>query len=276
MGPEKRVIREVSMVKLNKGVVMALAFACVGSAASAASFTFTLNNSGDEIDPISANSFSIDQTIDGITLTGTFSGMYIDDGAFTGDTLASGTVTDAASLTRYYTGAGVCGAGPCYGTDTRHTVDGVSDGSADFDFIEMAFTTTSGPIDVTLTELVFGYVGRFPYGGRTYGYEGTNGSFEVITDAFSDDGAIGIGDLRAYSGDAPQVYRNGAVDLSGVTGLTDSIFGVKAGENGSWKLLSATVNFSAPVVIEEIPLPASAWMLLAGIVGVAWAGRRRP
>lgn len=266
---------EVSKMQFKTIGAVSFALAFFATAASAASYTFTLNETGDDITRLSANSFSIDKMIDGITVTGTFSGMYIDDASFTGDTLTGGAITDAASLTRYYTGAGVCGFGPCYNVDTRHTVDGVSDGSADFDFIEMAFSDESGAVDVTLTELVFGYVGRFRYGGGTYGYEGTNGSFEILTNSFADDAAIGIGDLRVYSGNAPQVYRNGAVSLSGLTGLTDSIFGVKAGVNGSWKLLSATVNFSAPVVINEIPLPASAFLLFAGIGGLAWAGRRK-
>ena len=268
-----RIMSEVSKMKHALTAALSTAAILCAGAASAATYTFTLNESGDAITRLSDNSFEIDKDVEGVTLTGTFAGLYIDGAVFSGDTLSGGSVDPARSLDRWYTGAGVCGAGSCFDIDTRHTVDGVSDGSADFDMIEMSFSTAEGAVDVTLTELVFGYVGVFPYGGRYYGYSGTNGSFEILTDASGDD-AIGLNDFRTYSGIAPSVYQNGSVNLDGISGLTDSHFGVKAGENGSWKLLSATVSYSV-ASINEVPLPAGGLLLIAGLGGLAALRRAR-
>lgn len=60
------------------------------------------------------------------------------------------------------------------------------------------------------------------------------------------------------------------VDFLGLD-LTDDLFGIKAGVNGSWKLRSVVVDYSVP----EIPLPAAGWLMLAGIGSIAALRRRK-
>ena len=241
------------------------------STASAATYTFDLQNlNGNNPDPgdpgvVSGNSLTIDQG----DLNGTFTGVYIDNPSYDGNELDGGTVNDAHEVVRFYNGLGVCNVGPCYTNDPLHTVDGTSLNGARHDMVEMAFTSGGSEVDVTLTGLVFGWVGDFQYG-----YDGTNGSFDILVDVMGMDG-IGLGDILAFSGDATDgdvlpgwsIY---SYDLSG-EGLFDSVFGVMAGMNGSWKLKSVVVDYTVP----EIPLPAGIWLMIGGLGGMAALRRRQ-
>jgi hypothetical protein len=213
-------------------------------------------------------------------LTGTFTGGYAEDAAFTDGELTSGNIGTAASLSRWVTGAGICGPRACVARDPNepHTVDGVGSGNNDFDFIQMAFKNSDGEaVDVTLTQLVFGYVGRFSWGGGTHGYEGTNGSFQVVLDSL-DDNIIGLGDWSVFSGIATSLYKNSVFNLPEGSNLTDDVFGIMAGLNGSWKLRGVTVQYTTtpppPPPPPEIPLPAAGWLMILGLGGLAALKRR--
>ncbi|MGI9395500.1 MAG: VPLPA-CTERM sorting domain-containing protein, partial [Boseongicola sp.] len=103
----------------------------------------------------------------------------------------------------------------------------------------------------------FGYIAT--------GYGGTNSAFELILNS-NGDGTISAGDMRVLSdGDAFNP------DLSGLD-LVSDVFGVMAGEYGSWKLWAVTVDYTPP---EIIPLPAAVWLMLGGLGGLVTIGRRR-
>jgi len=236
------------------------------STASAATYEFNLQrtDAGGDAGVLSGNSLTIDQG----DLTGTFTGYYADSPAYTGSTLSGGAVNEAHEVERFYNGLGVCNVGPCYTADPLHTVDGTSENGARRDFVEMGFSSGGSEVEVTLTSLVFGWVGDFQYG-----YNGTNGAFDIVLDVLGVDG-IGLGDILAFSGDATDGdvqpgWSTYAYDLLG-EGLFDSVFGVMAGENGSWKLKSVVVDYTVPL----IPLPAAIWLMLGGLGGLA-AMRRR-
>lgn len=231
---------------------------------SAATYTFDLQNlNADNSDPgdpgaLTGNELVITQG----DLTGTFTGLYIEDAGYSDGALTGTAIHDANSVARNYTGLGVCNDGPCYTDDPYHTVDGASPNL--HDMVQMAFSDVDGLVDVTLVSLTFGWVGDF-----RYGYSGTNGSFEIILDDAGFSG-IDFGDSLMFSGLADdniiEAYRSiGLYDLSGISGLTGSVFGVKAGDMGSWKLKSVVVDWTVP----EVPLPAAGWLLLAGLGGLA-------
>lgn len=252
-----------------------------GSAQAATTHVFDLSRSGPTATVNSPSSFTIDSQVateDG-TLSGTFSGGYVSGFAVSADEVTGGAFSDAGELNRYNNGAGVCRLAACLGTTEPHTVDGATAGVQDF--IEMAFTIGGDLVDVTLSSLTFGWIGEWTYLGRDYGYDGTNGAYEVILDAMDLGGdlGIGLGDTLGASGVAmPKDNFNSrdTISLSG-SNLVDSIFGVKAGDGGSWKLLAVTVEYDPtrpPPPPPEIPLPGAVWLLLGGLAGLGWMGRR--
>ena len=270
----------------------AVIFAVGASGAQAATtHVFDLSKNGPSASDVTANSFTLTSTTPtdgGESLTGTFTGLFMDGLVIgTDGTLLDGTFSAADEATRYNNGMGVCRGGDCltkYSSSDPsepHTVDGVTDGI--FDYIEMAFRVGGDLADVTLSKLRFGWIGEWTYGGKKYGYPDTDGAFEIVLDALDDAGSegIGVGDVISYSGTViPKDNFNsrGSVDLSGAS-LLDSIFGVKAGEDGSWKLLSVTVEYDGTSLEPPdtppppVPLPGAVWFLLAGLGGLAIAKR---
>ena len=278
-GPRYRLRRQYQWgLKMfcRKTLVASVISILAATSVSAATYTFDLQNLNSDNptpgDPgtLTGNELVIEQS----GLTGTFTGFYIDNAVYTGDTLTGGTISPAHSVERWYNGLGVCNDGACYGDDPLHTVDGVTENRTDY--VQMAFSDESGAVDVTLKSLVFGWIGDF-----RYGYEGTNGSFEILLDDFGLDG-IGLGDSRVFSGIATPSLNftlgRGLYDLAAASGLFGDTFAIKAGELGSWKLLSVVVDWTAapppPPPPPPIPLPAAGWLLLGGLAGLAALRRR--
>ena len=149
------------------------------------------------------------------------------------------------------------------------------------DFVEMAFSVGGRAAEVTLSSLTFGWIGEWTVQGFDLGVDGSNGAFEVILDSLDGAGEVGIGvgdELAAMGVAIPNLEQRrsrGTVDLS-AQDLIDSIFGVKAGALGSWKLLSVAVTYDepsvegGPLVIPEVPLPTGIWLLLSGVGGLLW------
>ena len=244
---------------------------CAATSVSAASYTFdlqlenTYHATKGDAGVLSGNTLTITETGAEGPLTGTFTGKYIVDPAFSGGIL-SGSVNDAIEVERHNNGLGVCNIGTCASrTDPFHTVDGISrlGGDRVTDLVEMAFSVGGTAVDVTLESLTFGWV------GDAYGvYQGTNGSFDLLVSDLSDS-AIDAGAILAFSGLATAtpgaLGGTDFIDLPELPAFTDNLFGVKAGINGSWKLMAATVSYDVP----EIPLPAAGWLLLGGLGGLA-------
>ncbi len=213
----------------------------------------------------------------------TFTGLTIADAIFDGGGVISGaTVSDAQKVHRYNNGLGV----KANGGDRHHTVDAIGD----IELIEMSFADADGAVNVQLSELVFGWVGGPSSGfnacrGGSSCYGRTNGAFEIILDTV--DGGIGNGDTSVLqdvvTGVTSRNYGNGvskgAFDVDPYA-FVDDTFGVMAGTqgglSGSWKLLSVTVSTVAS--IEEppiqIPLPATALILLSGLAGLTMVRRK--
>ncbi len=255
-----------------------------GTVQAATTHVFDLSRSGDDAVSSSPNSFALDSDVPaegGGVLTGTFTGRFSDGLALgTANSITGGSFGDAIELDRFFNGAGVCRTGDCTssrkGVGEPHTADGVTEDIGDI--VEMAFTVEDTLVDVTLTRLVFGWIGEWTWNGTELGFADTDGAFEVILDTLDADGdlGIGVGDTLAVSDTVtPNIETRrsrGFFDLTGET-LIDSIFGVKAGDGGSWKLLTVTVEFdggSGPPIADsppEVPLPAAFWLLLSGIGG---------
>lgn len=263
------------MRMIRRMAAVAAVLALTTTAAQSASYTFNLQNTangGDAASSSTANSLTIDKG----GLQGTFSGHYVENPVFTGSTITGGTGFDANSVRRWNNGLGVCNVGPCDSPpagDPLHTVDGTSLSGARNDFVEMSFESGGSAANVQLTSLTFGWIGQFNYGQWTLGYGGTNGAFEILMDTVADND-IGLGDTVGLSGLAtinlPGCCGRGLYDVSGA-GLFDNFFGVKAGVDGSWKLLAVTVDYDPAVV----PLPGAAWLLIGGLGGLAALRRRK-
>ncbi|MGI9390797.1 MAG: VPLPA-CTERM sorting domain-containing protein [Boseongicola sp.] len=241
-------------MKLFKHALAASAISMLATSAWSASYSFNLAADGDPIDPgtETANSFSIS---DG-DMTGSFTGRYIDNPGYDGMMLNSGNINDAYQLRRWSLGAGIYNVS----TNDQHTVDG----KGYHDFVEMAFTFMGSAVDVTLTSLSFGW-----FGG---GYSGPiNSSFELIVDS-TGNATIDLGDMKEYAGEVSNSAGNGPVSVSGFGLSANDVFGVMAGENGSWKLNAVTVEYTPDV--PEIPLPAGIWLMLGGLGGLAAVRRR--
>ncbi|QMU57750.1 MAG: VPLPA-CTERM sorting domain-containing protein [Boseongicola sp.] len=280
MGVPDRVSRAVRGVMVGAAVMfirsisLSAVLIAAASSATAATYAFDLQIGGDDAN-ITGNVMTVVQEdLSGVEgdLTGTFEARYFTGATYVADEVATGTDTDAHSVRRFYNGIGVCNDGPCYTSDPLHTVDGSSGGGTINDFVEMSFAMDGTEVEVSLVSLVFGWVGDFVEGGAS-GYGGTNGSYEVILDTLEIDGQIGIGDALGASGIASVLaslpgYGTAQVDFDGT--LIDSMFGVKAGENGSWKLRTVVVNYTPTVV----PLSAAGWLLFAGIGGLAALRRK--
>ncbi|NNJ68054.1 MAG: VPLPA-CTERM sorting domain-containing protein, partial [Boseongicola sp.] len=207
------------------------------------------------------------------SLTASFTGKYVVNPDYGTDGTLSGVVENAHSVQRHNNGLGVCNVGSCEtGEDPYHTVDGASapDGRQITDFVEIAFFTgIDDPVDVTLTSLTFGWVGDI------YDvYSGTNGMYEILVSELSD-ALIGAGASLVFEGTAtatPNIIGGLDVEvLPDLAAFTDNLFGIKAGIGGSWKLKSATVEYSVP----EIPLPAAGWLMIAGIGSIAALRRKK-
>ncbi len=264
----------------------AVIFAVGASGAQAATtHVFNLSKYNSSVESIDQSSFSVNGglTESGETFTGTFTGFFADTPVVVDSTITGGTFGGAEELklVRYNNGAGVCRTGECvtgyYAEGEPHSTDNATDDI--FDYIEMAFYAGGDLVDVTLTGLTFGWIGEWRYGGKPYGVEGATGAFDIILDVLDGEGdlGIGIGDLLAYSGTVipgDSYNSRGSVDLSGAS-LLDSIFGVKAGDGGSWKLLTVTVEYdeTSPEPPDTppppVPLPGAIWLLLAGLGGLA-------
>lgn len=260
-----------------KSFTTSLVLAVAATSASAASYTFDLQDSfsdhgaGDPGVPV-GDVLTLTETGDAGSLTATFTGKYVVNPDYSTDGALSGAVESAYSVQRHSNGLGVCNLGSCEsGEDAFHTVDGASspEGQQISDFIEMAFFLGSDAVDVTLKSLTFGWIGDI------YGvYDGTNGMYEILVSDLSDT-MIGAGAMLAFEGLAtvtPNII--GGLDtevLPELAAFTDNLFGIKAGINGSWKLKSATVEYSVP----EIPLPAAGWLMLAGIGSIAAFRRKK-
>ena len=267
---------------ISKFFATSLLVAITATSASAASYTFDLqkigsyHGDGDAGVP-DGNVLTLTETGDHGSLTATFTGKYIVDPTYSTDGILSGTVNDANNVERHHNGLGICNLNPypdptCI--DPYHTVDGLTSTNIGqiTDFVEMAFSADSDPVDVTLKSLTFGWV------GGVYYYSDVpliNGMFEILVSDLSET-SIGAGATLALSGTA--TGGSGAYGLLGTFAVipntsefTDNLFGIKAGLNGSWKLKSATVEYSVP----EIPLPAAGWLMLAGIGSIAAFRRKK-
>lgn len=248
---------------------------------SAASYTFDLHkvdsyhvNDGDD-GTISGQTLTVVQSSDGVDLTGTFTGKYIENAGSAGGLLTGTTIENADSILRHNNGLGVCNVGACFHSegDQFHTVDGATDGGLRTDFVEMAFFAEGSAVDVTLTSLTFGWI------GSVYNdYQNTTGAFDILISDVSET-MISLGDILTYSGVATiniaGIGGRGLFDLSGIASLTDNLFGIKAGAGGSWKLMAATVDYTVPDV-PEIPLPAAGWLLIGGVGALVALRRRKP
>ena len=251
--------------------------AITATSVSAATYTFDLQKLGSyhgdgDAGSLVDNTLTINQNGDNGSLTGTFTGKYIVDPTYSGTTL-SGDVFSADSVQRHNNGLGVCNVGPCEPRgDTYHTVDGAStiDGDLITDFVEIAFSSEAEAVDVTLKSLTFGWIGSI-YND----YVGTNGLFEVLVSDLSDV-MIGAGATLADAGTITASGLDGGINsyiLPDASIFTDNLFGIKAGVDGSWKLMAVTVDYAGSV--PEVPLPAAGWLMLAGIASFAAMRRKK-
>ena len=274
--PQERMYQWGLIMVYVKVLATSVLMALTVSPVSAASYTFDLQkvdtyhtSKGDDGDVV-GNTLTITESEQGVDLTGTFTGKYIENAGFIDDALTGGPILNAFSVDRHNNGLGVCNIGECVlhggAGDRFHTVDGASLSGARTDLVEMAFFAEGSAVDVTLTSLTFGWI------GDVYGdYKETTGAFEIIISAI-DGSMIAIGDILAFAGTATITEAgDGGRGIFDIPDLTDNVFGIKAGSGGSWKLMAATVDFHVP----EIPLPAAGWLMLAGIGSLVVARRRR-
>ena len=260
-----------------KGLLMAAICAtfCATSVQAATTHVFDLSRSGPAATETTANSVELEAN----GLTGLFTGFYVDGMTLDGSNIVDGgTFTAAEEVTRHNNGLGVCREANCFGTDEPHSVDG-SEASIE-DYVQMAFSIGGDLVDVTLTALTFGWIGEWDVQGIPVGNEATDGSFEILVETMLD-GAIGLGDELVFDGvvtpNLDTFNSRGSFSLVGED-LFGSIFGIKAGDTGSWKLLSVTVEYETPPPPPPpppIPLPGAFWLMLAGLGGLAGLRRLR-
>lgn len=226
-----------------KTLAVAAAMATAASSASAAEYSFDLAKDGDVAVWDGTSSFSITEGDMTATFTaGAFKDPNVVDDEIVSTSLVGGTIG------RYYSGAGV------YHNDNdgQHTVDGISSNNNYFDYISISFSYMGELVDVALQSLSFGYV-----------KDGS--SFALIGD-LSGDGAIGVGDSIIREGAALAPYTFGDAPEG-------SLFAVAATGGSSFKLHHVVFDYTPPV--NEVPLPAAGWMLLAGVGGIFAAKRRK-
>lgn len=225
--------------------VVAGVMALGASSVMAAEYTFDLRHTsygGDTAVWSGGSSFTItDGDMEATFTAGAFKNPVVNDDIFDSTSLVGG------KLERWYSGAGVTH----YEGDGQHTVDGINSSGNYFDFISVSFTYMGEVVDVMLTSLDFGYV--------------TAGSDFALIGDLSGDGAIGAGDEILVEAGVTSPYTFGAPPEG-------SIFAVAAPSDSSWKLRTVGISYVPPM--NEVPLPAAGWLLLAGVGGL-FAARRR-
>lgn len=226
-----------------KTLAVAASLAAAASSVSAAEYSFDLAKDGDYAVWDGTSSFSIS---DG-DMTATFTAGAFKDPNVVDDEIVSTTLVDG-TIGRYYSGAGVYHND----SDAQHTVDGISKYNNYFDYIAISFEYMGEAVDVALKSLSFGYV--------------TQGSTFALIGDHSGDGSIGAGDSIILEGGAlsPYVFADAP---------EGSLFAVAATPHSSFKLHHVNFDYTPPV--NEVPLPAAGWMLLAGVGGIFAAKRRK-
>ena len=223
------------MVKNFKTVSVVGALILASGAASAATLTQTINLEGNGG---IAPAFSFGTGDLGVSVD-----AYIHD---------MGSIGDPINLAQSSTGLGAI-----YSGDASDKVDG----SGGDEIVRFSFDR-----EVTLESFT------------VYHFD-TSDDFEVAIYAPQSLGGL----LKSYLSGIDETSQNcskacnGAKnDLGTITfdpGLVGYSFGIGADEGGDqFKLQSITVSYTS---VPSVPLPAAGWMLIAGLAGLAWAGKRK-
>ena len=172
-------------------------------------------------------------------------------------------VNSAIRLGQYSAGLGACSdlSGSC--NSDNHQVDGNGD-----EIIMLSFSDVNGAKSVTLESATFGAVypnDDFAFGVYSVISQGTGGVPSFFDSHEGLPTGTGPLDLASYVFGDPNIAAQ-----------TSSIFGFGAtGYNDDYKLYSVTVSWDVPDDdMSPVPLPAAAWMLMAGVGGLGALKRR--